>query len=385
MGPLTAETKFTTDNGIYANEAGFVRTDALTRIGNQVFAVDMQNNANFAVSNAPVRFPQIWDASWFNWIQYNSSISDPIVRNVGEALGVRAAVKLYGPNAADFDNSVDVNGIWHLETLLAGAAPYTGLSSPKWKSIVSPTDKKPVLPPLDQAKIDKGFALYQTHCARCHLPPVADLQADLKSPKPVHWWKNGEGKQFLVVADIPIDVIGTDPHEAEDFIARSADTGALNKGRVSAAAGLDLVTKAIRDKYYDKMNFSPETRIEWNGFRDPADPAVRAPAVYKARPLNGIWAVGPYLHNGSVPNLYALMSPQSERPDSFWVGSKQFDPVKIGYAASELKGGYLFDVTKPGNSNKGHEFKDGPTGRGVIGPTLSPDDRWAIIEYLKSI
>jgi len=39
----------------------------------------------------------------------------------------------------------------------------------------------------------------------------------------------------------------------------------------------------------------------------------------------------------------------------------------------------------PLRSNHGHEFKDGPRGNGVIGPALSPDDRWAIIEYLKSL
>ena len=45
----------------------------------------------------------------------------------------------------------------------------------------------------------------------------------------------------------------------------------------------------------------------------------------------------------------------------------------------------IYDVTKPGNSNHGHEFKDGPRGNGVVGPALSPDDRFAIIEYLKSL
>lgn len=375
MAPLIAETTYTNDNVIYAAEAGFIRTDALTRIGNQVLAVDMENNANFAKASAPVRFPQIWDASWMNWIQYNASISDPMVRNIGEALGVRAAVKLYGANAGHFDNSVDVKGVWNLETVLAGPAPYKGLSSPKWPS---------VFPALDQAKVAKGAALYKQHCAGCHLPPVEDLIADMNSPKPLHWWKNAEGRQFLIVKEIPVTAIGTDPHEAMDFIARSADTGALNKGRVSAAAGLDLVTKAIRDKYYDKMGFSPEVRIEWDGYRDPQDPAVRAPAVYKPRPLNGIWAVAPYLHNGSVPSLYDLLSLQSARPKTFWLGSKQFDPVKVGYDTAELKGAYLFDTDDarhPGNSNRGHEFKDGPTGNGVIGPALSPDERWAIIEY----
>jgi hypothetical protein len=201
----------------------------------------------------------------------------------------------------------------------------------------------------------------------------------------VHWWKNGEGKLYLKVTDIPVQEIGTDPHEAMDFIARTADTGDLKKGRVSAAVGLDLVTKAIAAKYFDKEGFAPEKRIEWSGFHDPADPAVRDPAVYKARPLNGVWALGQYLHNGSVPNLYLMLSPASDRPATFWVGNRQFDPVKVGHDISEFKGGYLFDTANPGNSNKGHEFKDGPKGNGVIGPALSPDDRWAIIEYLKSI
>lgn len=83
--------------------------------------------------------------------------------------------------------------------------------------------------------------------------------------------------------------------------------------------------------------------------------------------------------------MYMLLSPQSERPDTFWIGSKKFDPVKLGHDTTEFKGGYLYDVTKPGNSNRGHEFKDGPRGNGVVGPALSPDDRSAILEYLKSL
>ena len=166
---------------------------------------------------------------------------------------------------------------------------------------------------------------------------------------------------------------------------RTADSGDLGKGRISAEEGLGLVTTGMAVKFFEQKGFTPQQRIEWSGYRDPADAVVRAQSLYKARPLNGIWAVAPYLHNGSIPNLYALLSPQSERPDKFWTGSKQFDPVKVGYDTSELKGGYLFDTANPGNSNKGHEFKDGPKGNGVIGPALSPDDRWAIIEYLKSL
>ena len=362
--------------GIYDNVAGFDRTDALTRIGNQVFAVDMQKAENFDPANAPVRFPQIWDASWFNWVQYNSSIADPILRNIGESLGVRASAKLYGPDAKDFDNSVHMEGLKELEWLLSGPAPYQGLRPPNWPS---------VFPALNEKKVARGAELYKSMCQPCHLPPVEELIADLKKPQPIYWWENSQKKRFMIVKDIKQSFVGTDPHEAMDFINRTADSGDLGKGRISAAVGLELITNGIANKYFDKMKLTPEQQIEWRAGRDPHDPPIRAEAIYKARPLSGIWAISPYLHNGSVPNLYALLSPQSERPDKFWTGSKEFDPVKVGHDTSELKGGYLYDVTKPGNDNHGHEFKEGPKGDGVIGPALSPDDRYAIIEYLKSL
>lgn len=385
MAPLVAETEFTNANHIYDNQAGFVRTDALTRIGNQVFAVDTKLNSNFVPANAPVRFPQIWDASWYSWIQYNASISDPMVRNIGEALGVRAAARLYNPDAAKFDNSVNVEGGWKLEEQLAGEAPFLtgdaphkGLASPKWPA---------QFPPLDAAKVGKGKELYKKYCESCHLPSITDLLADRKAAQPARWWKNGQGRMFLVAPEVPVEKIGTDPHEAMDFIARTAATGDLKLGTLSAANGLKAVTEAIRGNYYASRGFSPEIRIAWNGYRDPKDPSVRAPAVYKARTLNGIWAVSPYLHNGSVPTLYDLLSPAAERPKTFPVGTMEFDPVKVGHVTKELKGAYLFDTgdDHPGNSNRGHEFRNAPGEKGVIGPALSADERWALIEYLKSL
>ena len=43
------------------------------------------------------------------------------------------------------------------------------------------------------------------------------------------------------------------------------------------------------------------------------------------------------------------------------------------------------DTTLLGNSNAGHSFQDGPRGDGIIGPLLTDDQRWDIVEYLKSI
>jgi mono/diheme cytochrome c family protein len=371
-----AELKATDQAKIYVNPAGFARTDALTRIGNQVFAVDMKNDANYAPANAPVRYPQVWDASWFTWVQYNSSIADPLVRNVGEALGVRAVAKLYGEGAGQYENSVDIPNLKKLEELLSGPAPYQGLTSPKWPG---------VFPALDSGKVARGAGLYKKHCQGCHLPAVEELRKDLASDAPKYWVENGQKRRFLRVTDIPVEHVGTDRHEAMDFISRKADTGDLKLGTVTAAVGLDTVTKGIVNGFFEKMKFTPDQRIEWSGYRDPGVDPVRDLPIYKARPLNGIWAVAPYLHNGSVPNLYLLLSPQSERPDRFWLGTKEFDPVQVGYKMEKIDGGFLFDVRREGNSNSGHEFKDGPRGKGVIGPALSPDDRWALIEYLKSM
>lgn len=371
-----AELKASGEANIVERSAGFARTDALTRIGNQVFGVDMKNPRNLKSPNAAVRFPQIWDASWLNWVQYNSSISDPLVRNIGEALGVRASAKLYGDDASKLANSVNVPKLWDMEVWLSGPAPYMGLRSPKWPA---------AFPALDPAKVAKGEQLYRQHCQGCHLPPVPELQSDLASSEPKYWWTNSQGKKFLKVTDVPIDDVGTDPHEAVDFIERKADSGDLKQGELSAADGLAFVTRGIAENFFTKMNFTPQQKIAWSGFRDPKDKPVRAERIYKARPLNGIWAVAPYLHNGSVPNLYELLSPQSERSKKFWLGNKEYDPVKLGYVTTELKGGYQYDVSNTGDSNSGHEFRDAPKGKGVIGPALSSDDRYAIIEFLKSL
>lgn len=97
---------------------------------------------------------------------------------------------------------------------------------------------------------------------------------------------------------------------------------------------------------------------------------------YIARPLNGIWATAPYLHNGSVPTLYDLLLPAEQRPAKFYTGSHEFDPVKVGYVTAP--GGdnqFLFDTSLEGNSNKGHDF----------GASLTEPQRLALVEYLKAL
>ena len=75
---------------------------------------------------------------------------------------------------------------------------------------------------------------------------------------PKHWWKNDLGNWFIKVTDVKIEYVGTDPHEAKDFNSRTADTGDLKKGVVSARAGLDLVTRGIGTRFFEKNNIPAE-------------------------------------------------------------------------------------------------------------------------------
>ena len=175
----SAETMTAERKRLYSSHpGGFGRTDALARIGNMIFGTEMENDANLAVGSAPVKYPSIWDAPYFSWAQYNGSIEQSMVRNVGEALGVHARVDFApggkewgtsGEREAVLTSTVDVAGLYAIETLLRGAGDdyFNGLRSPVWP--------EEFLGEIAWDRADRGRQLYQTHCQGCHLPPIADL------------------------------------------------------------------------------------------------------------------------------------------------------------------------------------------------------------------
>jgi hypothetical protein len=362
-------------------EEGYARLDALNRIGNITFAVDRNNDAaNFVAYSAPVHFPRIWQASWFAWVQYNGSIGQPMTRNAGEALGVGAKINLTGSKDQLFASSTQVQTIFELEQSLAGTPPpnaqsgFNGLTSPKWPG--------QILPPINTDLAAKGAALYKDRCEHCHMAPVSD-SAFWESTQ----WSapNSAGERYLNLAQIDIQRVGTDPAQAEDMSKRQvALPASVGITATDFGTALSKVVENTVNHWYD--NQQPPTpdavRQQMNGFR-PND--VRAPLSYKVRPLNGIWATPPYLHNGSVPNLFALLSPVEERPKMFYLGNREYDPVNVGYRGDPFPGGFAFDTSLRGNHNTGHEFSDDAKKPGVIGPALTPDQRRQLIEYLKSL
>jgi mono/diheme cytochrome c family protein len=365
---------------------GYGRLDALNRIGNQVFSIDLKKPENYAGSSAPVHYPRIWNTPWFDWVQYNGSIMQPMVRNAGESLGVSAELNLTDPSKGLYKSSVNVEQLYEMEQMIKGNTPpnakdgFSGLRSPKW-----PSD---ILPPVDQKLAAQGGELYKTHCQECHRPPVTSAAFYDFNNK--DWWtKNEAGEPILKIENVPISHIGTDSAQAADMLNRTVAVPAhleLKSSSFAFALG-ELVEKTVNyvfDQKKPPVSPADRKRIDGNMPNE-----LRGELAYKVRPLNGVWATPPYLHNGSVPNVYSLLSPVEERPKTFYLGNREYDPVNLGYKTDKLTNGFEFDTSIRGNSNKGHEFskefrKDKEI-TGVIGPALSPAERRAIIEFLKTL
>ncbi|HBG96751.1 MAG TPA: hypothetical protein DDY14_15825 [Chromatiaceae bacterium] len=116
--------------------------------------------------------------------------------------------------------------------------------------------------------------------------------------------------------------------------------------------------------------------------------SLQQPALgYVAPPLDGIWATAPYLHNGSVPTLAALLDGEA-RPTRwrFDGDHPDYDQTALGWNYRRLQQGrrqyasleeqkWVYDSTRPGFSNQGHDY----------GNLLSDDERGALLEYLKTL
>ncbi|MEA2756663.1 MAG: hypothetical protein QOJ54_2952 [Aliidongia sp.] len=404
-----------------STEEGFNRIDALNRIGNTVFFNDLLGapwkdfdvKPNYVALTAPVKFPPLWDTPWFLWAQYDGSIMQPVVRNAGEAMGVAAKINMINnnPPAALWDSSINFNHLHEFEQLLAGPNPlkpdaqngvigFSGLRSPKW-----PAD---VLGPIDAGLAVKGRQLYGDLCQSCHLPPVNEKNSGIYDAS--LWTTPTEkGESYLKVPLVQQSVVGTDPNQEEVLIKRQVNTPVeigVQQGVAEPDRNTDMVcftkqspvvTKGFFstslasavEKAVDRFEtlYSITSQKDDDAVRGARPNCVQALPVYKSRPLDGIWATPPYLHNGSVPSLYALLgsNPERDRPNSFCLGNRAYDPKKVGLDIDNCSSAnFKFDTTLNGNSNRGHEFRNGASGPGIIGRALSEDERLALIAFLKT-
>ncbi len=339
-----------------STEPGPGRLDAVASIATAVFVDGLNNPRNLFPADAPQSYPPLWDMWYFDWVQTNGSASQPMLRNLVEAMGTGPNHFVHPdgtlkPEPDRWRSTYRVKNLYELEERLLSLAP------PPW-----PVD---VLGTIDAQRAKIGARLFENNCAGCHgIKQIAGSE-------PLMWH----------VPVVPLARIGTDPMMVLSMAGRQYDASILGvKSTVNAMQGLNLVSPQVKEQAYIDAGITAEEAPRYDGFGRP--PVVNPDTCgYRPRPLMGIWATPPFLHNGSVPTVDDLLS--DTRPARFAVGGNDYDPVRMGLAAKGGPGALDFDTRVRGNSNAGHWFTDDAKRPGRIGPALNANDRAAIIEYLK--
>ncbi len=385
---------------------GRARLDAFGMIFNRATSIDLNEPGNIHEPNAPVSYPFLWDTHWHNVVQWNGSAPNKLsverlARNVGEVLGVFAHAdikKTILPPLFFKTTAKRVNQLL-IENKLSE------LRAPAWPRTWAPIDDK---------KAAEGRKLYQSYCVSCH--------AITPRSQPL-----GE----ITVTMTPLSVVRTDPTMARNAASLKSKSGVLEGVRMPLLAfvdpmpaemqSLELVLKIVIGAILAPPDWQtvPEGlnagELKLAGAIKAGQPptdgfstvvtsaksslergintellgaaksliekskAASQELAYKARPLDGIWATAPYLHNGSVPNLWQLLLPAGQRVKTFYVGTREFDLVNVGFKTENTDGAFLVDTSLPGNTNTGH---DGP----AYGTDKFTDEqRWQLVEYLKTL
>ena len=379
---------------------GPIRLDAFGMIFNRLSGLDLGLPENIRKADAPVRYPFLWNASRQDKTQWNGAAVNGLYtlgmgRNLGQVFGVFGRFKpvrdvpLPGlVNFAGPNNSANFRNLQKLETLIAKL----------------PAPRYPL--PIDRDLAKKGEALFVSEqCRNCHWPVPGRFKGTWATPLTVEdtdsrMFVNAQAKVnaigLLEGVSVPqlfgpdpltptagqIDVLRTsvgntlleelsrDPDGVLQAVLTDLRTLTIPqaRGRLGTAA---IPTPGVAPQAFLQSQMRDLYRLVGLDQRG---------AAYEARVLSGIWAAAPYLHNGSVPNLWALLQKPVDRPKSFMLGSNEFDLKNVGLntTISPFNFTYLAvscNMINDGNSNCGH----------LWGTNLSDDDKWALIEYMKQL
>jgi hypothetical protein len=388
---------------------GYARVDAFGHIYNKTALFNGADPQPGNPADAPVSYPFLWDIWRQGRVQWNGAVSNQragsfdygaMGRNAGEVIGVfgEVVVPKWGekPNTGKiwrYKSSLRIKALQGLEEVL------TTLKPPTWPA---------AFPPIDEALKTKGEAVFdRLKCGDCHTERE-------------NWVKDKPIEVMTPLKDMGPNL--TDIWMACNAVTYATATGNMEGGKINIIKGPELGGKEL---VFNQLQFTVKTALIGKsedlikllagilvGIDAPTTieaqqdgetfeeaklrrgrscvsgqdipPAVMKYLAYKGRPLDGIWATAPYLHNGSVPTLYHLLLAPKDRPARFFIGSHDYDPAKVGYVweTPPAEPHSMFETVDTsgkailGNSNGGHDY-------GVSG--LSEPDRLALLEYLKSL
>lgn len=391
---------------------GFSRVDAFGHIYNKILLRTGGSGQPTNPSDAPVNYPFLWNTSQHDVVQWNGMASNQRIgridigalgRNVGEVTGVFADITYTPPGLATtrngYQTSADATNLLALEELVSRLKP------PAWPD---------ALPPIDADRWDAGRLLFNQACASCHevlerddlskrfaanLTPIFGSQPLGTDP-----WMACNAYTYQAKTGIMMDTrerlfIGRrygDTEQLSDLLGTTVIGSIFNRRSevVDAAfARQDLETILVSANFF---NWRKPLSLEEMGaarelFEADKDQrlercmnvADKSRMSYKGRPLTGVWATAPYLHNGSVPTLYDLLLPPDSRPRRFRLGTREFDPQNVGFVTAETpENSFVFETRDAtgrliaGNSNLGHDYGNA---------TFTEEQRWALVEYMKAI
>lgn len=400
-----------------ATPYGYGRLDAVGHILNKVAYLNKADGQEGGPPDAPVSYPHIWNAPQHDKLQWNGIVPNDkivlrdrdvdtgaLVRNVSEVIGVFADVEVRsGAGFKGYASSVDTRNLMAMELQLAR------LASPAWADFLGATDA---------ARAKQGRRLFMRDCVGCHAPLARE---DLKSPiqavmSPI-FEPGGVGTdKWMACNAVTYRALGGElggnltgvikPLSKErqpdgttklTFLGVSEPTHRyLGNQAIGTILGRKVTTilTALQTWFgtTPKIKVPPRPPGEFVVFQqkgkqerekecralEAGDTEASKLVAYKGRPLNGIWATGPYLHNGSVRTLYQLLLPPEQREPSFHVGTSEFDAAEVGFKSvagprtSEFRASD--DAANDGNSNRGHFYRD-----------YSEPERWALVEYMKTL
>jgi hypothetical protein len=334
---------------------GHGRLDAFGQIFNAIAVEALNMPENIRAPNAPTSYPVLWDASHLNVVQWNASAPNkepgPLFQNAITALAVYGTVSV-PKDKLTYESSIRISNLGDIQR------DFYQLVAPQWPVEIAGA--------LDAEKVVVGKKLYDQHCLECH---------SIVDPT--------DKKRKLQAVLTPYKKVGTDPLMVENFIQHKVKSGLLEGDKAMVLFGdklpaetspLDLVTHVATGALFNQP--WQTTKALFKEYRsNDAPPEQTVFNSYKARPINGIWASAPYLHNGSVPSIYDLLLPAAQRPVTFYVGNIELDLVKVGHVYSEAPNTSFYDTRLRGNSNAGHEY----------GTQLTDEERWALVEYVKNL